>query len=459
MTNGNTHIVCHCDADGLCSAAIVKQYYRDASVIVTNYKKPLHLNKFKPGDTIFVVDFSLEKDIFEMLAGRNIRIIWIDHHKQTYEKIQSQGFNCEGIRRDDFAGAALTWMYFNPDKQFDQAPDFVKLTNWYDLWQHDKDPRIRAFAYGLGLWDTRPGYVAGDRFWSSMFSNELGDKLMQNIIKYGSDIQKYVEKYQDTICKDLAYKVMLETPQGPKRLLAMAIRPGNSSTFERQDVSDVDALFTGQYMAGNTQQYRCGMYSPDGQKEILYIANMFGGGGHPTAAGFTLPRYPINTPTPTKPRPLEEVVKEFDELYKMREASPILLKYAHRSNAITAKVSGWHTKLAGINVMAFNHQYIPEMLAVLPTSVECFDTDTGDVAEAYVGFVMTNSGYFRCCAYPSSTSTKAEDLLIRLQNRYMKQVTEDCFNFKLINGGVWWYQPDEPVSVPINFNLQSVSAN
>ena len=135
------------------------------------------------------------------------------------------------------------------------------------------------------------------------------------------------------------------------------------------------------------------------------------------------------------------------------------MKYANRSNSITSRVCGWHTVLDGYRVIAFNYNYLPEFLPILPTSVECIDPDSGDVADLYVGFVMTNSGYFRCCAYPTSTSVRPEDILVALQNKHMKDLNSDCFNYKLINGGLWWYQSEEPVHIPINFNLQGSSAN
>jgi len=454
---GQVHVITHTDTDGHAAAAVVKQYHPDAWVVITNYKKQIHLNKFKPGDTVYVTDFSLSKEVFEILAGKNIRIIWCDHHMQAVEELQKQGWNCEGIRRGDYSGAMLTWMYFNPDKTFDQAPDFLKLVNWYDLWQHDKDPRIRAFVYGIGLWDTRPGYVAGDRLWNNLFSN-TGDAVLKNIVMHGQVVQKYVEKYQDLMCSELAYRTVVDTPKGPKNVLAMAVRSGNSSIYERQDVHDIDALFTSQFFA-NIGQYRSSMYSPDNVKEILEIANMFGGGGHPTAAGFTLPRYPINYPQRKKPMPLEEVVRQYEEVYAMRKASAVLQKYGDRANSVTAKVSGWHADYNGYHVIAFNHQYLPEMLPSLSISVDCIDPDSGSVADLYIGYVMTNSGLFRCCAYPTSTSIDPKVVLSRLQERYMTKITEDTYTFKLINGGVWWYQDEEPVPPKINFNIQSSSVN
>lgn len=348
-------------------------------------------------------------------------------------------------------------MYFNPDKSFEQAPDIIKLVNWYDLWQHDKDPRIRPLNYGMGLWDIRPGYVAGDLFWNKMFSVGFGDKLLNNAVEYGKVVQKYVEKLQDILCQDLAYKTQITTPSGPRTIMAMAVRPGNSSIFEKMDLTGVDATMTCQYFASTMQKYKCSVYSPDNVKQILDIAIQFGGGGHPTAAGFTLPTFPIDLPPQTTPPKIKDVVDKYEELYRIRQSSPILMKYANRGNSITARVLGWHTNIEGIKCMAFNYHYVPEMIPILPTSIELID-DEGDIPDLYVGYVMSNCGYYRCCAYPTSTSTDINAILEKLQSAYMKKITDVAYRVEVINGGLWWYATEPPFNIPIKLDSSVYSA-
>lgn len=452
----NVHIVAHADLDGETAGAIVKQHHPEASVIITNYNKPLRINKFKPGDIVYVVDFSLPKEVFEEIKRKNIRIIWIDHHKSAIDSLTEQGWSCEGIRDVNYSGAALTWMYFNPDKGFEQAPDVVKLVNWYDLWQHDKDPRVRPLNYGMGLWDIRPGYVAGDLFWNKMFSIGTGDKLLNNAVEYGKIVQQYVEKLQTLLCQDLAYKTQITTPTGIRNVMAMAVRPGNSSIFEKMDLTGIDATMTCQYFASNVQKYRCSVYSPDSVKQILDIAIQFGGGGHPTAAGFTLPTYPIELPVRKQPPALKSVVDQYEDLYKMRMSSAVLMKFANRGNSITGKVCGWHSNIEGVRCMAFNYHYVPEMIPMLPTSVEIIN-DEGDIPELYVGYVLTNCGYYRCCAYPTSTSVDLHKMLEKLQNAYMKKVDEVAYKIEVINGGLWWYATEPPISIPIKLEQSAYS--
>lgn len=445
----SVHVITHSDLDGCAAAAVVKQQHPDASVIITNYKKPIRIGKFKTGDTVYVTDFSLSKELFEEIQRRGCRIIWIDHHESAIQTLTEQGWDCEGIRRTDYSGAALAWLYFHPDKTFDQAPDVIKLVNWWDLWQHDKDTRIRKFNYGSGLWDIRPGYVAGDKFWNDVFTVGKGDKILANAVKHGGIIQEYAEKLQDVICNDLAYKTKIMTTTGNyKDVMVMHIRPGNSSVFERMDLSGVDATMTCQYYAGTTKQYRCSVYSPDNKKEILDIAQQYGGGGHPTAAGFTVPVLPIDPPERITPKPLEEAIKMYDECYQRRLSSPILMKFADKSNSVTSRVCGWHSMFKGIRCIAFNYYYLPEMIGMLPSSIDIMD-DEGNIPDLYLGYVLTNSGYYRCCLYPTSTSVNIEEVSKKL----------NLPDSKIINGGLWWYSIETPIRVPINVLTQSASVN
>jgi hypothetical protein len=223
------------------------------------------------------------------------------------------------------------------------------------------------------------------------------------------------------------------------------------------DLTGVDATMTCQYFASSLQKYKCSVYSPDGVKPILDIAIQFGGGGHPTAAGFTLPTYPIELPTQSHPPSLKSAIDQYEELYKVRMSSPVLLKFANRGNSITGKVLGWHTNIEGIKCMAFNYHYVPELIPVLPTSVELIDED-GDIPDLYVGYVMTNSGYYRCCACPTSTSANMQAALEKLQSAYMKKITDVAYKIEVINGALWWYSTEPPVTIPIKLDTSVYSA-
>lgn len=434
-------VICHSDLDGVCSGAVVRSRYPNCNVMITNYGRNRSLFKIKPYDMVFVTDFSLTLDEFYRLRQKNCEIIWIDHHKDNYETLQHQGWDCPGLRRDDWCGAALTWIFLNPDVPTEAMPDCIKLVNDYDLWKFE-DPRTKDFSYGSGLYDIRPGNLSGDEFWKALFA---GDQDRMNLVlKFGAHVRKYVELAQDTYCNDCAYYTQLPTPEGPKNILALTVRAGNSSVFDRMDKKNVDAVFTGQYVS-NIGCYRCSMYSPDNIKEILPIVKMMGGGGHPKAAGFEANSYPMPAPELKAPVDMEKAIEGYKKLHEMRDGSVVLKQWINRSSGITLKAQYFHADMCGFPVVAVNHQFLPDLLQVASTASDCIDPKTSLPAKAYFGFVMTNTGWFRCCLYPSDTATTLQELEDAVKRTYMDAASTITKSY----GGVWWYTRDLPVHPPI----------
>lgn len=434
-------VVTHSDLDGMCAAAIVRDRYPHALPIITNYGKSRNLWRMKPGDLCFVTDFTLTLDEFQRLRQKNVETIWIDHHKANYDQLYAQGWTCDGIRRDDYCGAALTWMYLHPNLPPEAMPDVVKLTNDYDLWTF-KDPRTKDFAQGIGLWDTRPGVKAGDEFWADMLGKD--DTKFKLVLKYGEHIRKFVEMMYDTYCGDLAYYTSIPTPAGQKNVLAITVRAGNSAVFERMDKSNVDAVFTGQYVA-NIGHYRCSMYSPDNIKPILPIVQMFGGGGHPNAAGFQYDQYPLPAPTLREAVPMAEALAPYKKLHEMRQNSCILKQWFDRSSSITLRAEGFHTEFLNFPVLAVNHQFLPDVANVASTAINIINQDTSTPAKFFLGWVVANTGWVRCCVYPTDNSSSVDDVLNALKQVNPEAASNAVKDF----GGLWWYQKDLPVRPPI----------
>ena len=439
-------VITHSDLDGMCAGAIVKSVYPNATPMITNYGKFRSLYRIKPGDLVFITDFTLDLPEYQRLLSKGIEVVWIDHHEANYELLYEQDATTRdipGIRRNDYCGAALTWMYFHPNMPAEMMPTIVKLTNDYDLWKF-VDPRTKDMSYGLGLWDVRPGIRSGDLFWKDVLSND--PTKLNLVLKYGEHIRKYVEFRDETYCKDLAYYTTLQTPEGPKKLVAMAIRAGNSSVFDRTNKDGLDAVFTGQYVA-NIQRYRCSMYSPDNIKPILEIVKMFGGGGHPNAAGFQTDVYPIPTPEQKTPTAIDEAIAPYQKLLEMRRNSIILRQWCDRNSSISMKAEAFHVKdFAGFPTIAINHQFLPDVLAVSTTASDCINAETSLVAKIYLGFCMTNSGWFRCCAYPTDGSTSLDSIKDKI-----RRCCPDCSDtLTELEGGIWWYQRDCPVRPPIS---------
>lgn len=97
----STFIYHHTDGDGYGAAAIIGADYPNATFIPCDFYKPMNLSQIKPGDTVFMLDYtsSRDDDIAAMnelwnTIGKNIRYIHIDHHKSALTVIA----RCEGLR-------------------------------------------------------------------------------------------------------------------------------------------------------------------------------------------------------------------------------------------------------------------------------------------------------------------------------------------------------------------------
>lgn len=433
---------CHSDLDGVCSGAVVRQKYPNASVLLCNYGKPIPIYKCKPGDLVYVTDFSFPYNDFMRLKQKGCEIIWIDHHEANYQQLANAGWSCEGIRRNDYCGAALTWMYLHPAMDPEQMPQAIKFVNDYDLWQYKFGDKTKDFSIGIGLWDMRPGNRIGDALWKDLLSSDSSPR-MELILKYGNHIRQYIELWQDTLCKDLAYKTTIQTKEGAKKILALTVRAGNSSVFDNMDKSDVDAVFQAQFI-GNIGKFRCSMYSPDNVKEILPIVQEFGGGGHPKAAGFQFNSWPLPVPELKDPPNLKEAMKGYIELERIRNSSVILKQWISKACNITMRVTGFHAAFGGTPCLAFNHYCLFDMLPVANLATDCIDPDTQAAAKMYIGFVQTNCGWYRCSAYPTDTSTTIAEILetVKKSNPDADRTAE------IIHDGVWWYTRDVPVKLP-----------
>jgi hypothetical protein len=258
---------------------------------------------------------------------------------------------------------------------------------------------------------------------------------------------------QDTYCADCAYYTTIPSPQGPKNILAMTVRAGNSSVFDRMDKSKLDATFTAQYVA-NIGLYRCSMYSPDNVKNIIPLVKMLDrdGGGHPGAAGFSGINYPLPLPTLKAPKPIDEVIAMYDKLVTMRKESVVLKQWFDRSASITVRASFFHAEVAGMESVCVNYQFLPDLLPVISTNTQAINQSKSIPIRAYFSWVMTNTGWIRCCMYPADSSITVDQIAEAVKKEYPDAES----TLTKIYGGVWWYTRDLPIRPPIDPNrLQS----
>lgn len=318
-------IIHHNDRDGIVSAAIVANHILDMYDINTeivyseqNYTKPLHelfpINKIKDSYTgVYIVDYSISTyEDAEWITdlSKVINVIWIDHHSTSIEtETKNIGKFCDldmksipGIRIDGIAASALCWLYFNGHIKMlmhmkamhknkitpkyarellieFRCPKLILYTHRYDIWDHNnKDMDPLYFNYG-NMHDLN--------WWINIISNaNNSDNIATEEILNGKEKFNSIVKLNNKYCEDYGFETELFVGNKIYTVFAVNKAGGNSILFgDRINKYDLVSVF--QYI-GPEDCYRYSIYSAESSKiNVAEIAKIFGGGGHPHAAGFS----------------------------------------------------------------------------------------------------------------------------------------------------------------------------
>ena len=319
----------HNDNDGRCAAAIV---YHELSVVFDkptkddfveyNHGWKLGIPEIKEGETVYIVDLSLDDVIMGLikhLINGGCNVIHIDHHKSTLDRMETLSGSDKLVMdkvtkfyKIGISGSLLTWIYSCMDEeerknceavQFDltdkrthvafdydtpnmreyRIPTTIRFVDDNDVWLHDIEETKYFCMASMMLEDKHP------------YSDTWKDLI------YGSDYNVYqlVEKgrllyqYQQTINKGVLQKAFEVDFEGMKTLCLNSCY-GNSRVFEdRFDMYPCCIKFDydGKIRRWRYTMYRSKAYTGDDTKDLSVIAKKYGGGGHETAAGFQLPYF------------------------------------------------------------------------------------------------------------------------------------------------------------------------
>lgn len=274
------------DLDGHCAGAIVKYHHPDCEMIGVNYGDRPDFNMIGAAERVFVVDFSFPVD--DMLRlHRESRLTWIDHHKTAIEAMDGLGERIAGIRRTDFAGCELTWVFCSPQgvalpdtisrfwfrTQWPHlVPPAVRLLGRYDVWDHE-DSECLPFQYAMRAQESWPDNML---LWASLFEWE---DIPVPWLFMGESILRYEEKQNK-----LAAKQSFVVEIMGKQVLCLNRRGAGSKIFDSVvDPEQHDAVLLFGYSP--KRGWQCSIYAV-GDTDVSGIAWTYGGGGHKGAAGF-----------------------------------------------------------------------------------------------------------------------------------------------------------------------------
>lgn len=304
----------HNDMDGHAAGAIVAAVMRirtEDDMHEVSYTDPIPVDIISDNELVFFVDYSFTKatkNILDKLIAKHCTIVWIDHHISSKNLIENYPVHTDKIITKiemGYCGALLTWKFFSEsvgkiliknnngndlettflytkknDKNLIDIPHALKLIDDYDCWKHNLI-NSDEFKLGMDCANTNPMNFS---FWRDLLGNQralmydMNESLEHIIINRGRIVKSYLDKFNESYSNNYGFEAILD---GCK-VYACNLKT-NSWVFgdriRRYDAC-VGFVFDG-------QKYQYSIYSENPEISCAEIAEKFGGGGHPGAAGFT----------------------------------------------------------------------------------------------------------------------------------------------------------------------------
>lgn len=212
--------------------------------------------------------------------------IWIDHHQSSIDLSVDAGFSLlHGYRQPEGKGACeLTWEYFRGYGSA-KTPKAIRYLSAYDV--HDKERYDWRGCVLPFQWGMRERYdLDAAAFLRDYDRLTTGTALVDSILKDGERILRYEIETGSRGVEQNGFEV---TIAGTTRGLCCLTSRFGSLAFESRMERE------GQEVAvcvnrTSADAYRVAMYAPGKCSLNLgsYMAENYGGGGHPGAAGGTL---------------------------------------------------------------------------------------------------------------------------------------------------------------------------
>lgn len=242
---------------------------------------------------LHVVDFSWEAPVLGALSEAAVRsgglFRCLDHHDSALRKLQDA--DIPGLILDmNRSGARLAWDHcFRPEVP---VPQLVLAVEDADLWRWRLKPLSRQVwdLFGLTSWHTAPDWPVLKQFLRELPVIPLPQT--RSWAESGAPALLAVADDQlRRACKSAvsdAHGLLLKDQEGRDVLFAAAC-----STTHRSDVGHaLCEAFPGSAAAvwrmGSAGQVLVSLRAPDPSHAVNRVAEVYGGGGHPAAAAFSM---------------------------------------------------------------------------------------------------------------------------------------------------------------------------
>jgi len=284
------------DLDGHCSGALVKNEFPDCEMIPFNYGNVFPWACVENEEVIFMVDCSLP--ILDMVKLNSVcSLRWIDHHETIINDAALAGFSPAGIREVGRAGCELVWEYLFYGTEHEHfVPQAVHYLGRYDVWDHT-DPDTLPFQYGMRLHETHPNDPENMYLWEELFKSNAKNKitngaLTRKLVLNGTTILAYEKVQNKKKCDSMAFDSrFIVMPDNTLNALCCNLGMVNSQLFDSmwdEEKYDLMIAFCRRDLIWNVS-----LYSTKEGINCGALAQLYGGGGHAKAAGFSCDELPL----------------------------------------------------------------------------------------------------------------------------------------------------------------------
>lgn len=248
-----------------------------ASYVPVNYFDTGELPDVTDKD-VFILDFSFEESVLGRLAAQARSLTLLDHHQKAKDLLQGKQFVCACHRPARLlldtsqAGCVLSWRHFHPESPL---PKLFRHVQDRDLWKWELDDS-RAYLARL---DLEPRTF---EHWAALLQKSPAQE--QQWVQEG----RWLLKQREVDCERMAANAYEVTVAGARGLAVNA--PHEWANDVGSLLSQRHGTFALVWFATRDGRIKCSLRSEHNQVDVDQLARPFGGGGHPGAAGFYLPR-------------------------------------------------------------------------------------------------------------------------------------------------------------------------
>ena len=278
---GQVYVLYHADADGRVAgwcawSKLRRKGIYHAKFYEVQYGQPIPLNieSLNPTDTVYILDFSYDRQTLDKIFDAVSLLVVLDHHKTAQEELKGAPYATFDMGK---SGALLAWEYFFGDAP---APLTVTLTNDRDLWKFEY-PQTKPFLCAVQYYGLRSDFELWDRL-----ANEQG--LVGSWVNIGTIVQNYSAQQIKSSTSAPGVVSLVRWNGFKAGLYNTTVHISDSA----EAVYDDERLGADLSMSYMFVEHGCVVFSLRSSKssgvDVSELAKQYGGGGHKNAAGFKL---------------------------------------------------------------------------------------------------------------------------------------------------------------------------